>query len=55
MLHYIVFYQLSIANYYYPDRTHQALEGNTEIPTSVKQTKLKATPVLNELYHSVPE
>ena len=47
-----------INNYYNTDRTHQGLGGNTPIsspiylPTSVGKTKLKATPVLNGLYHS---
>lgn len=47
-----------IYDYYNTDRTHQGLGGNTPvpspryIPTTVKKTKLKATPVLNGLYHT---
>nr|WP_182080408.1 hypothetical protein [Anaerobacillus isosaccharinicus]MBA5584421.1 hypothetical protein [Anaerobacillus isosaccharinicus]QOY37188.1 hypothetical protein AWH56_006020 [Anaerobacillus isosaccharinicus] len=38
--------------------THQGLGGNTPVPsprylpTTMKKTKLKATPVLNGLYHT---
>jgi transposase InsO family protein len=47
-----------INDYYNTNRTHQSLGGNTPIPsprylpTTVKNTKLKANPVLNGLYHT---
>jgi putative transposase len=47
-----------ITKYYNTDRTHQGLGGKTPVPsptylpTSVKETKLVATPFLNVLYHS---
>ncbi|WP_420827578.1 IS3 family transposase [Anaerobacillus isosaccharinicus] len=47
-----------IYDYYNTDRTHQGLGGSTPVPsprylpTTVKKTKLKATPVLNGLYHT---
>jgi len=47
-----------INNYYNTNRTHQGLGGKTPIPsptylpTTVKETKLKATPVLHGLYHT---
>jgi putative transposase len=47
-----------INDYYNTNRTHQGLGGNTPIPsprylpTTVKNTKLKANPVLNCLYHT---
>ncbi|TFE04224.1 transposase [Jeotgalibacillus salarius] len=47
-----------ISNYYNTDRTHQGIGGQTPIPTPkhvpVKEgdLKLKATPVMNGLYHT---
>ncbi|MGO4890251.1 transposase [Anaerobacillus sp. MEB173] len=47
-----------IYDYYNTNRTHQGLRGNTPVPspvylpTTVKNTKLKANPVLNGLYHT---
>lgn len=47
-----------ILNYYNSNRTHQGLDGQTPIPTpthlpvNVEDIKLKATPVMNGLYHT---
>jgi len=47
-----------INNYYNTDRTHQGLQGKTPIPspeylpTKADKMKLKATPVLNGMYHT---
>lgn len=47
-----------IEDYYNTDRTHQGINGKTPIPspvylpTSVEDTKLEATPVLNGLFHT---
>ena len=44
--------------YYNPCRTHQGIDGRTPIPspkyppTTISETKLKATPVLGGLYHT---
>ncbi|MEV9640838.1 integrase core domain-containing protein [Mammaliicoccus sciuri] len=44
--------------YYNNDRTHKGINGKTPIPSPVylptlaEDTKLKATPVLNGLYHT---
>lgn len=46
-----------IDGYYNPHRTHQGINGKTPIPspeyapTEMANTKLKATPILNGLYH----
>ena len=47
-----------VEKYYNKHRTHQGLDGKTPIPspdypeTTVENTKLKSTPVLNGLYHT---
>lgn len=47
-----------VHHYYNPHRTHQGLDGQTPIPSpvylpsKVAKTKIKATPILNGLYHS---
>ncbi|GAB4074289.1 integrase core domain-containing protein [Barrientosiimonas marina] len=47
-----------VHNYYNSHRTHQGINSNTPIPTpthlpvNINQAKLKATPVLNGLYHT---
>ena len=47
-----------INDYYNTNRTHQGLMGKTPVasrtylPTSIAETKLEATPVLNGLYHT---
>ena len=55
-LHYLL--SEYIHKYYNPHRTHQGLGGHTPIPspeyppTTIAETKLKATPVLGGLYHT---
>ncbi|WP_163969573.1 integrase core domain-containing protein [Oceanobacillus halotolerans] len=47
-----------IHNYYNTNRTHQGIGGQTPIPTpthlpvKVEEVKMKATPVMNGLYHT---
>ena len=47
-----------INDYYNTHRTHQGIKGKTPVasptylPTTIKETKLEATPVLNGLYHT---
>jgi len=47
-----------VEKYYNTHRTHQGLDGKTPIPspdypeTTAENTKLKATPILNGLYHT---
>lgn len=47
-----------INNYYNTDRTHQGIDGKTPIdkptyiPVDIENFKIKATPVLNGLYHT---
>lgn len=47
-----------INDYYNTDRTHQGIDGKTPIekptyiPVDIKNFKIKATPVLNGLYHT---
>lgn len=47
-----------IHNYYNSNRTHQGIHGQTPIPTPkhlpsrAEDIKLKATPVMNGLYHT---
>lgn len=46
-----------IEDYYNTERTHQGINGQTPIPSPLyipvdaKDLKLKATPILNGLYH----